>query len=234
MHFPMCVRTKWRAQCHNDRFHPAKLSIKICMPTTDDIAARTIGHYQTHAESYQAGTCDHDVSQNIAALLDAITGEPPFDILDLGCGPGRDLKTFTESGHRAIGLDGAPRFVAMARAHSGCEVWQQDILALALPAARFDGVFANAVLFHLPSVALPRVLGALHTTLRENGVLFTSNPRGQNQEGWFGERYAHYCDLSRWRVLLTENGFEELNHYYRPPGLPCDQQPWLASVWRRQ
>ena len=53
----------------------------------------------------------------------------------------------------------APRVsVAMARAHSGCEVWQQDFLALDLPDGRFDGVFANAALFHVPSQALPRVL----------------------------------------------------------------------------
>jgi hypothetical protein len=28
-------------------------------------------------------------------------------------------------------------------------------------------------------------------------------------------------------------GFEELGHYYRPPGLPREKQPWLATVWRR-
>jgi SAM-dependent methyltransferase len=42
---------------------------------------------------------DHNVSQNIAALLQCIEGEPPFTILDFGCGPGRDLKVFAELGH---------------------------------------------------------------------------------------------------------------------------------------
>src|SRR3546814_15804026 len=72
----------------------------------------------------------------------------------------------------------------MARAHSGCEVWQQDFLALDLPDACFYGVFANASLFHVPSLALPEVLQQLHATLKPGGVLFSSNPRGQNQEGW--------------------------------------------------
>jgi hypothetical protein len=39
----------------------------------------------------------------------------------------------------------------MAREASGCEVWQQDFLALDLPAASFDGIYANASLFHAPS-----------------------------------------------------------------------------------
>ena len=60
-------------------------------------------------------------------------------ILDLGCGPGRDLKAFTGLGHVAVGLEGSERFAAMAREHSGCEVWKQDLLALELPEARFDG-----------------------------------------------------------------------------------------------
>lgn len=47
----------------------------------------------------------------------------------------------------------------MARADSGCEVWQQNFLALRLPAGHFDGIFANASLFHVPGSALPRVLG---------------------------------------------------------------------------
>jgi SAM-dependent methyltransferase len=197
------------------------------------ISALTLAHYQDCAEDFRAGTRDHDVSQNIAALLAQIQATAPYQILDFGCGPGRDLRTFSALGHVPVGLDGCPRFVEMARADSGCEVWLQDFLALDLPDARFDGIFANAVLFHIPSQELPRVLRQLHASLRPGGVLFSSNPRGDNQEGWNGDRYAAYYDLVHWRALLVAAGFVELQHYYRPAGLPRDQQPWLASVWRR-
>ena len=172
------------------------------------------------------------MSQNIAALLRHLEGGPPFTILDLGCGPGRDLKAFRELGHVAIGLEGALRFAAMARAYSGCEVWEQDFLRLELPPARFDGVFANAALFHVPCQELPRVLGELRAALKPRGVLFSSNPRGGNEEGWNRGRYGAYHDLESWRRYLEAAGFAELEHYYRPPGLPREQQPWLASVWR--
>ncbi|ADP15732.1 thiopurine S-methyltransferase family protein [Achromobacter xylosoxidans A8] len=197
------------------------------------ISSLTVAHYQENADSFEAGTRDHDVSQNIAALLRYIEGDPPYDILDFGCGPGRDLKTFAALGHRAVGLDGTPRFVEMARQASGCEVWQQDFLRLALPPGRFDGIFANAALFHVPGQELPQVLQALHGALKPRGVLFSSNPRGGNQEGWNRGRYGAYHDLEGWSALMTAAGFEELEHYYRPQGLPREQQPWLASVWRR-
>jgi SAM-dependent methyltransferase len=197
------------------------------------ISAATLEHYEQRAEEFRAGTRDHDVSQNIAALLRHIAGSPPFTILDFGCGPGRDLKSFAQLGHIAIGLDGAPGFAAMAREDSGCEVWQQDFLRLELPPARFDGIFANASLFHVPSQELPRVLTQLHAALKPAGVLFSSNPRGRNEEGWNRGRYGAYHDLDAWRAFLSRADFLELEHYYRPTGLPREQQPWLASLWRR-
>ena len=193
----------------------------------------TLGHYDQRAEIFWRDTRDHDVSQNIDALLQSLIGSAPFRVLDFGCGPGRDLITFKELGQEAIGLDGSERFVAMAREHSGCEVWCQDFLKLDLPAEYFDGIFANASLFHIPSQELPRVLRELYVALKPDGVLFSSNPRGENQEGWSGERYGCYYDWPRWKELVTAAGFSEVRHYYRPTGLPCEQQPWLASVWRK-
>ncbi len=200
---------------------------------TSDTSKRTLGHYQASAELFWEGTRDHDVSQNIEALLSAITEPPPFRILELGCGPGRDLKTFVARGHQPIGLDGCARFVEMARVLSGCDVWLQDFLELDLPPAHFDGVFANASLFHVPSEHLPRVLSELRDALREGGVLFFSNPRGENKEGWSGERYGCYFEIDGWRALLTAAGFQEIDHYYRPAGRPRREQPWLAMTWRR-
>jgi SAM-dependent methyltransferase len=209
------------------------VQLPVDLQLLEHISTANLAHYEQSAEQFWRGTRDHDVSQNINALLTYIEGAGPHCILDFGCGPGRDLLTFKQLGHQPVGLDGTPSFVAMARQNSGCEVWLQDFLQLDLPAEQFDGVFANASLFHVPSAALPRVLDQLHTALKPNGVLFSSNPRGQNVEGWQQGRYGAYHDLTNWRMLLGEAGFVELHHYYRPEGLPREQQPWLATVWRK-
>ena len=193
----------------------------------------TLRHYDENADDFWEGTRDHDVNQNRNELLKHLGGHGPYRILDFGCGPGRDLKAFRELGHEAIGLDGSERFVQMARKYSGCEVWQQDFLNLQLPSEYFDGIFANAALFHVPSQELPRVLKQLWAALKAHGVLFSSNPRGKNEEGWSGERYGVFYDLARWRELVSAAGFSEIAHYYRPTGLPRHRQPWLASLWRK-
>ncbi len=199
----------------------------------DEIAQRTLGHYERNAESFWERTRDHDVAQNIAAMLRHVAGQAPFTILDFGCGPGRDLKSLQQLGHRAVGLEGCASFVAMARTHAGCEVLHQDFLCLDLPAGHFDAVFANASLFHVPSRDIRRVLTELSDCMKPRGVLFSSNPLGQDEEGWQGERYGVRYREDSWRQIMSDAGFAELEHYYRPEGLPREQQSWFAGVWRK-
>lgn len=199
----------------------------------EEIERGTLDHYEKDAESFWAATRDHDVSQNIEAFLQALPKDKTLDILDFGCGPGRDICTFKSLGHRPVGLDGSKTFCHMARKISGCPVLHRQFLKLELEESSFDGIFANASLFHIPSQELPRILGELHRALRPGGILFSSNPRGDT-EGWQGQRYGHYMELETSATYLKQSGFKIIHHYYRPRGEPRDKQPWLAIVSQRQ
>ena len=121
----------------------------------------------------------------------------------------------------------------MAKANSSCPVLHQSFLSLDLPDLAFDGIFANASMFHIPSQELPRVLRELHSALRAGGILFTSNPRGST-EGWSGERYGHFLEYEASESYLHAAGFRVLEHYYRPAGAPRAAQPWLAIVSQKR
>ena len=198
-----------------------------------EIEKFTIAHYENNAESFRVGTKDHDVSQNIAAFLGALPKDKKLDILDFGCGPGRDVNVFKEMGHRPTGLDGSKEFCKMTQQLSNCPILNQRFLHLELEDNSFDGVFANASLFHVPSLELSRVLKEIHSALRKGGILFSSNPRGST-EGWQGQRYGHYMEFEESQIYLKQNGFKILDHYYRPSGKPRELQPWLAIVSQRQ
>ena len=63
------------------------------------------------------------------------------------------------------------------------------------------------------------------------GVLFCSNPLGNNEKGLSETRYSCFFYLDTWRTYLTAAEFTEVQCYFRPPGLPCHQQPGLVTVW---
>ena len=88
----------------------------------------TISHYDDNAWSFWEGTKDHDVSQNYDHFLAQFAATRKLDILDFGCGPGRDLAYFKGLGHRAVGLDGSFAFCAMAQENTGCPVLHQSFL----------------------------------------------------------------------------------------------------------
>ncbi len=199
----------------------------------EELEKFNIAHYEENAETFRIGTQDHDVSQNIAALLDALPTDRTLDILDFGCGPGRDLRVFKALGHRPVGLDGCKEFCKMAREQSGCPTLNQQFLKLELEENSYDGIFANASLFCIPSQELPRVLTELHSALNNDGILFSSNPRG-NAEGWQSQRYGHYMEFEASQIFLERSGFKVIEHFYRPAGKPRAEQPWLAIVSQRQ
>ena len=204
-------------------------------PALSETADRTLGHYNANAERFWQGTRDHDVTQNYQALLGALGNGAPLRLLDFGCGPGRDLVALSALGHRLTGLDGSAELVRMAREHSGCTVLEQSFFELDLGETRFDGVFANASLFHVPRALLPRVLGELRVSLVPGGVLFCSNPRSfdVDHEGFNGERYGSYLTTESWLEQITAAGFSIERHYFRPAEQPPSEQPWLAVVARK-
>jgi len=198
----------------------------------ETLSSSTLNHYESNAASFWEGTRNHDVTQNYEALLSALPNRKGLKILDFGCGPGRDLFYFKSFGHLPTGLDGSKAFCDMARAHSGCPVLQQNFIDLDLAAASFDGIFANASLFHVPRQELSGVLKRLSDALMPDGVFFSSNPRGSG-EAFNDGRYGHYLEFEEYESFLNAAGLKVEHHYYRPKDLPRAEQPWLAVVARK-
>ena len=98
----------------------------------DEIKTLILRHYDQNAETFWNGTKDHDVTQNYEAFLAPFPEYKKLDILDLGCGPGRDIKYFQSLGHRPVGLDGSEIFCSMARRYTGCQILHQKFLSLEL------------------------------------------------------------------------------------------------------
>jgi hypothetical protein len=83
--------------------------MKLNSQDLEKITGLTLDYYNRHAEDFWEGTRNHDVSQNIAAMLQHIQGEPPFTIVrpprpERGADPG--------SGMTPSIVDKSPKIVA--------------------------------------------------------------------------------------------------------------------------
>jgi len=197
-------------------------------PCPIDACTSTVMFYDGTAEGDVERFADYDSGPHRRMLTKRLkrkSGEQ-LRVLDLGCGIGRDLRAFAEEGFEAIGLDASTRVCEEARKFSGCEVWEQDMLRLNLPAGRFHAVFAHAALYHLPWREMPRVLREVKRSLRFRGYLMCVNPTGRGVKD-YGPSWQESRDLfaigdsfdqegrlrsfqpeQRWAQALDDAGYE--------------------------
>lgn len=166
----------------------------------NDPVLASVAAYSNQPLAYAAHYADRmlDRPRRFAAVL-----PPSSAILDLGCGPGRDLRIFSEFGHRPIGLELNPDFVTMARDVG--EVVEGDIRQVAsyFEPESFHGVWAQASLVHLADDEVGRVLQDLHRLLAPGGRFYAC-VSATGSTGWLDE-----ADGRRWYTVWTDDAFAE-------------------------
>lgn len=97
-------------------------------------------------------------------------------VLDLGCGGGRNLTYLRGNGHTVVGLDASGGLLGIAAAKVGARALvRADAIALPFRSATFGGVHCVATVHHLPSEAERRqCLAEVARILRPNGLFLGS------------------------------------------------------------
>lgn len=146
----------------------------------------TVAAYEAHAERFEkresqaAGRTPVFLTRTLATLAS------PAHVLDLGCGSGHDALIFLRAEHTVLGVDATPSFVDRARVRAGrfpqrARFTVADMRTYTPPHARFDLIWANASLIHVPKRALPGVLGRLHAALKPGGRLVATLHNGRRE-----------------------------------------------------
>jgi SAM-dependent methyltransferase len=148
-----------------------------------DPVLASVGAYSAGVDEYEAVHASKfaDIVARFAESLPR-----PSLILDVGCGPGRDLERFTVHGHVARGVELNPEFAVRARRHAPTTHCDLRDVAAHYPSGFFDGIWASASLVHLPTADMHQVLGQLGVLLRPGGKLFVS-VRSSGETGWLDE-----------------------------------------------
>ncbi len=174
-----------------------------------DVVARTLRIYEAQADTYlrQWGRRPYRVPRLLRAYLSHLP--PRARVLDLGCGPGQDVRYLCRKGYRVVGLDGCWPLLRFSRGCSPCTALvQADLRALPFRRETFAAVWAAASLIHLPKPAVRRVLRALLALVPLGGLLAATfahgGADGVRRDGWLPGRY-----FSRWRKVPLTRAIEQ-------------------------
>lgn len=129
-------------------------------------------------------------------------------VLDLGCGPGRDVAWFRSRGWTAVGIDRSPTMAAKTAARGPAV--EADLTSLPIASSSVRGVWSAASLLHVPSPLLGATLREWHRVLEPAGALALTTSSG-GTEGLEVVPYApergprSSAQLDRWFANHDEN-----------------------------
>ncbi len=180
----------------------------------DGVVNPTIETYNHIAGEF----ADRNWDTHLDRMLDAFVRGIPSGgcVLDLGCGPGRDVALLAERGFQVVGMDLSIGMLqeAQRRGVSSLGLVCADMRSLPVARGAFDGVWASASLLHLERAEAPVALSETARVLRSRGRLYLSVKLGDGQ-AWdtrFGQRFFTYYQPDEVAELVNTAGFhiEEL------------------------
>ncbi len=173
----------------------------------------TLGYYDSHADKFYKSTVNIEFTTMQEKFLTKL--EKGSNILDFGCGSGRDTKYFFEQGYNVEAIDGSAELCKLAGEYTGIKV--KNILFQELSEVdKYDGIWACSSIMHLPVGELDEVMKKMVIALKKNGIIYTSFKYGT----FAGERNGRYfTDMTEEVFAVFLSGID---------GLKIEEQ-WITS-----
>lgn len=156
--------------------------------------------YDKYYQEYSDATLNLEMSHVYDPFLKLVPAHSR--ILDVGCGPGRDIKYFQSLGHFVTGLDPSKEMVKLAKENTHAEIIHGSIQEVVFDKT-FDGIWACASLLHVPSKELNFVLTKISKILNPIGVFYCCFKLGDFEGLSEDGRYFTYLTEEKVRSYLN-------------------------------
>jgi len=182
-------------------------------------------YYDEYADHFRGRTAALPMN----AAYEQFLRELPLcaNILDAGCGPGRNAAAFLSYGYRVTAVDASPAMVQLAE-RSGIDARVMTFQQMTFN-EEFDGIWASASVLHVPHAEIREVLSRFARALKPQGILYVSLKEGQSERITEDGRFFSYFTLDEFADSLTSSGLFKLLRAWKKIGLDSSEtmRTWL-------
>ena len=164
----------------------------------------SIDYYNRYAVPYYEETVDVDMTEVIEPFMELLPENA--EVLDLGCGSGRDTIVLEERGFYVTPMDGSEEMCKLEEINTDQEVLQMTYDEMEFDDV-FDGIWACAALVHLTDDEVREIMKKLIQALKADGILYFSVHKG-DRDGIYNGRY--FRDYTRKELSDLMEEFPEL------------------------
>ena len=189
----------------------------------------SIDYYERYAGVYYENTADLDLGEFLDRFLDLLPENA--EVLDLGCGSGRDSLYLEDRGCYTTLLDGSKEMCKLAEIHTDKEVLNMTFEEMDFDEV-FDGIWACASLLHVEERDMDRIMGKVIAALKPRGILYMSFQYGTAQE-IRGNRFFHdYTEEGAYAMLKRQPGVKVLD-IWTTPDAAGKSRKWLNVLAKK-
>ena len=191
----------------------------------------TIEYYNQYVKQFVSATVDVDFKEMQDKFINKLPGK---NVLDFGCGSGRDTKCFLNAGLTVTAIDGSAEMCKAASEYTGIQVRRMLFEELNEKDC-YDGIWACSSILHLPKEILKRVFFKMTDALRLNGIIYTSFKYG-NFEGERNGRYFTDFTIESFSEFIKEvSGIRIEEKWISTDVRPGkNEEKWLNLILRKK
>ena len=198
----------------------------------------TINYYEQNSSNLSSRYENADVSEIHKLLLQ--TFDKNSELLEIGCGSGRDASFMSKNDFNITAIDGSINMIKEAK-NIHPELFKK-LFHKTLPNdlefdKKFDGIYSIATLMHLSKNDLKITMSKIYNLLNQNGKFLMSvslfrddiNKNGFDDKG----RFFLVLNFDEWVNLLENIGFKILKTKTHADGLDRNGIQWLTLVAKK-
>lgn len=190
----------------------------------------SIDYYERYAASYFENTVDLSMEEALQRFLELLPENA--DVLDLGCGSGRDSLYLDEAGCCVTMMDGSEQMCRLAEIHTDMEVLHMTFDEMEFDEV-FDGIWACASLLHVPEKDMDRIMKKVVNALQPGGILYMSFKYGEEEEIRNHRLFHDYTEKTARKMIRKQEGLEILD-MWQSEDVRGNGQSWLNILVKKE